>query len=51
MVKAWVLVLVLNGVQTDIGPLMTINDCTAAMKRYVAQHPKLKYNVFCEWRD
>ena len=50
MFKTWVLVLVINGTSADISPVMNINECTSAMKQYVAKHPKLKYNVFCEWR-
>ena len=49
-VKAWVLVLILDGTTTDLGPKMNINDCHAAMKRYIEQHLKQKYNVRCEWR-
>jgi len=50
MMKTWILILVVNGVTTDLGPITTINECTVAMKQYVAKNPKLKYNVFCEWR-
>jgi len=51
MVKAWVLILVLNGVTNDLGPKMTAPDCQAAWKKYTQQHPKQKYNTFCEWRN
>ena len=51
MLKTWVLVLVINGVTTDLGPKVNINDCTEAWKVYIKQNPKLKYNTFCEWRN
>jgi len=51
MVKAWVLVLVLNGVTNDLGPKMTAPDCQAAWKKYTQQHPKQIHQTFCEWRN
>lgn len=51
MIKAWVLVLVINGVTTDMSPRMTARDCQIAWKEYVTKNPKQKYQTFCEWRN
>lgn len=49
--KAWVLVLVLNGNTIDMSKPMMARDCQVAWKQYVTQNPKQKYNTFCEWRN
>jgi hypothetical protein len=49
--KAWILVLVINGVTTNLSQPMIAADCQAAWKKYVKENPKMKYNTFCEWRN
>jgi hypothetical protein len=49
--KAWVLIIIINGTTIDKGPPMIAADCQAAWKKYVTENPKMKYNTFCEWRN
>lgn len=49
--KTWVLVLVIHGVSTDLGPRMTAPECQMALKKYITDNPKQKYQAFCEWRN
>lgn len=49
--KAWILVLLINGNTIELSKPMASNDCQAAWKKYVTENPKMKYNTFCEWRN
>ena len=51
MIKAWVLILVINGKTIDLGPMMSARDCQIAWSKHVTQNPKQKYETFCEWRN
>ncbi len=51
MIRAWVLVLVINGTVVDQGPKQTSMQCEADRKAFIQSNPTLKYQIRCEWRN
>jgi len=51
VIRAWVLVLIMDGTTLDLGPMQTAPACQKALKAHVAQHPKHRLYARCEWRN
>lgn len=51
MIRAWVLVLIMDGTTVDLVPAMTAPACQTALKKHVAQNPKQRLQIRCEWRN